>query len=77
MAEMDNGEYEVKDEELVDFEESDYGFGSNKELEIDDEVVQLHLEGNAVLNSHEGMQSDTGQKPASRKLDLVPPPPSR
>lgn len=61
MAEMDNGEYEVKDEELVDFEELDYGFESDEELEIDKEVVQPHLEGNAVLTSQEGKQSDTGQ----------------
>ncbi|BBN04887.1 hypothetical protein MPTK1_3g08560 [Marchantia polymorpha subsp. ruderalis] len=65
MAEMDNGEYEVKDEELVDFEGSDYGFGSDEELEIDDEVVQPHLvgvEGNAVLTSEEGKQTETGQQ---------------
>ncbi|KAL3695867.1 hypothetical protein R1sor_009943 [Riccia sorocarpa] len=40
MAEIDYGDYEVKDEELVDFEDSDYGFGSDVELEVDYEVDQ-------------------------------------
>ncbi|OAE34943.1 hypothetical protein AXG93_1333s1250 [Marchantia polymorpha subsp. ruderalis] len=62
MAEMDNGEYEVKDEELVDFEELGYGFESDEELEIDKEVVQPHFEENVVLTSQEGKQSDTGQQ---------------
>ncbi|CAM6097714.1 unnamed protein product [Calypogeia fissa] len=45
MAEPDDGEYELKDEELVDFEGSDYGFGSDEELELEDEEdVALPIE---------------------------------
>lgn len=36
MAEGETAEFEVKDEELVDFEGSDYGFGSDEELEIEE-----------------------------------------
>ena len=41
MAELDDGDFELKDEELVDFEGSDYGFGSDEELELGEEDVAL------------------------------------
>lgn len=42
MAEGDEEEYEVKDEELVDFEGSDYGFESEEEVSVVENTTGSH-----------------------------------